>query len=96
MAKKKSNDAGKKVLDFVKLVKDNKAVLLDMLIHPLAKVKHEIRRIFASWFLLVLGLFFLLMSVAEYLPTVFVLSKAASFGIVGVVVIVLAFFLRGK
>lgn len=92
MAKKK--DSVKEILSFLRLLKDHKDILIELLFHPVNAVKSYIRELITSAFLLFIGLMFLLIALAEYLPSISELSKAGSYAVIGAMLIAGTLLLR--
>jgi hypothetical protein len=96
-AKKSSftlSDTIKAVKDVFTVIKENKTLLTDLIMHPVETVKKDIHLMIASGLFLAMGMLFLLLSVAEYLVETQALTKAAAYGLMGLVMVALAALMK--
>jgi|TARA_B100001971_G_C18091032_1_gene483508 hypothetical protein len=80
--------------DVFTVIKANKSLLTDLIMHPIETVKKDIHLMLASGLFLAMGMFFLLFAVAQYLVENSILSLTSAYGLMGVILVVLGFLMQ--
>ena len=82
------------VKDVFTVIKENKTLLTNLIMHPLETIRKDIHLMIASGLFLAMGMFFLLLSVAEYLVETQALTKTAAYGLMGLIMVALAALMK--
>tara|TARA_Y100000310_G_C20687159_1_gene819813 strand:+ start:2340 stop:2660 length:321 start_codon:yes stop_codon:yes gene_type:complete len=80
--------------DVFTVIKANKNLLTDLIMHPIETIKKDIHLMLASGLFLAMGMFFLLFAVAQYLVENSILSLTSAYGLMGIILVVLGFLMQ--
>ncbi|MDA1196658.1 MAG: hypothetical protein O2779_01710 [Nanoarchaeota archaeon] len=80
--------------DVFTVIKANKSLLTDLIMHPIETVKKDIHLMLASGLFLAMGMLFLLFALAQYLVEAGLLTLTSAYGLMGIVLVVLGFLMQ--